>query len=286
MYTTSVTPSLSVARKHQYPVTLDYARSFLAASPSRSLSPRNLRPPPFPSFLHCYPPFPSPPLSLLPSRRPPYRPISPPSPFHSPVALPLSAPFPSPSLSSLPSLIALPLSAPFPSPSLSPLPPRRPPSLRALPISFALSPPSLALSLYSPFPSPSLSPPPPNLPSHRPTRRRRARSGTPSPRPSYSRIIHALRTSSSSRSAEMLARRISYFPSHHGPRRPHALLEMPSRHPSSLPSHHSSRRPRALPFRDFALTFLCTRPCFRRPISLVSRHIETLCCFPLVFPTL
>ncbi|CAI5939176.1 unnamed protein product [Closterium sp. NIES-64] len=100
-----------------------------------------------------------------------YRPLSRPS---IPVALSLSAPFSSPSLSPLSSRralsiralpvaslpIALSLSPPFPSPSLSPLPSHRALSLRALLVALSLAPLISSRSLY---PRPSR-----RLPSHRP----------------------------------------------------------------------------------------------------------------------
>ncbi|CAI5999347.1 unnamed protein product [Closterium sp. NIES-64] len=135
--------------------------------PSRRLpSHRTLSLPSLPIALSLSPPFPSPSLSPLPSHRalslrallvalslaplissrslyprpsrrlPSRRPLSLPS---LPVTLSLPPPFPSRSLS---------LSAPFPSPSLSPLPSRRALSLRALPVDLspvALSPIALAL---------------------------------------------------------------------------------------------------------------------------------------------
>ncbi|CAI5510290.1 unnamed protein product [Closterium sp. Naga37s-1] len=123
---------------------------FVALSPLLS----SRRPLSRPSLLIALPslsaPFPSPSLSPLPSRR-----VL--SLCSLPVALSLAPPFPSRSLSLLPSRhplsrpslpVALSLSAPFPSPSLSPLPSRRALSLRSLPV---------ALSLAPPFPSRSLS---------------------------------------------------------------------------------------------------------------------------------
>ncbi|CAI5519980.1 unnamed protein product [Closterium sp. Naga37s-1] len=124
---------------------------FVALSPLLS----SRRPLSRPSLLIALPslsaPFPSPSLSPLPSRR-----VL--SLCSLPVALSVAPPFPLRSLSLLPSRrplsrpslpVALSLSAPFPSPSLSPLPYRRALSLCTLPV---------ALSLAPPFPSRSLSP--------------------------------------------------------------------------------------------------------------------------------
>ncbi|CAI6004550.1 unnamed protein product [Closterium sp. NIES-64] len=125
-------------------------------------------------------------LSLVPSARPIARTIAcPVDPSSGPCSrsLALSPPFPSPSLSPLPS-VALALSPPFLSPSFSPLPFRCPRSLPSLSAALALSPPfpspslshlpfrgprslpslPVALFLSPPFPSPSLSP----LPFRRP----------------------------------------------------------------------------------------------------------------------
>ncbi|CAI5993353.1 unnamed protein product [Closterium sp. NIES-65] len=107
----------------------------------RSLFPFPRSLPPLPVALALSPPFPSPSLSPLPSCRP----LSLPS---LSVALALSPPFPPPSLSHLPfrrprsltSLsVALALSPPFPSPSFSPLPFRRPRSLPSLSVALTLS---------------------------------------------------------------------------------------------------------------------------------------------------
>ncbi|CAI5972189.1 unnamed protein product [Closterium sp. NIES-64] len=158
-------PFLRASRRH---LAARPVALFVALSPLIS----SRRPLSRPSLLIALPslsaPFPSPSLSPLPSRR----------------VLSLSAPFPSPSLSPLPSRcvlslcslpVALSLAPPFPSRSLSPLPSRRPLSRPSLPI---------ALSLSAPFPLPSLSP----LPSHRALSLRSALSLAP---PFESRSLYA-----------------------------------------------------------------------------------------------
>ncbi|CAI5991297.1 unnamed protein product [Closterium sp. NIES-64] len=105
----------------------------------RSLFPFPRSLPPLPVALALSPPFPSPSLSPLPSCRP----LSLPS---LSVALALSPPFPPPSLSHLPfrrprslTSLSVALSPPFPSPSFSPLPFRRPRSLPSLSVALTLS---------------------------------------------------------------------------------------------------------------------------------------------------
>ncbi|CAI6007702.1 unnamed protein product [Closterium sp. NIES-65] len=156
-------------------------------------------------------------LNALAAETPFRRPLSRPS---LPVALSLSALFPSP---------------PFPSRSLSPLPSHRALSLRSLPV--ALSP--VALSLPPPLPSRSLSP----LPSRRPLSRRPL-----SHRPRYLlRYVPSpsLSVALSPVALSPIALALFFVMS----RRPLSRRPLSLTSPSLCPVAHAlSRRPRSLPF--------------------------------------
>ncbi|CAI5998696.1 unnamed protein product [Closterium sp. NIES-64] len=219
-----------------------------------------------------------------------------------PVALSLPPPFPSRSLSPLPSRRPL-LRCPLPRPSLpivlslSPLPSRRPPSRRPL------SPPSLpiacsllrsllvtlspvALSLPPPFPSRSLSP----LPSRRPLSRR------PLSPPSLPIVL--------SLSPRPSRRPLSRRPLSHRPRSLLCSVPSPSL-PSPSISHVAlalSRRPRSLPSPPLSpvasqnslpslFPFPCSLPSFSTALGLSppfpSPALSPLCSRrPRVLPSL